>query len=117
MLLIGNDCITDDEARTQMAIWYGIETGPIASRSLAHILRGTHLHIFFQHQPRSIVAAPLIMGNDIRNISATQRAILLNKDAIAVNQDSLGQQGMLEHGVSTSTTPPTVYFYRTAILK
>lgn len=22
MLLIGNDCITDDEARTQMAIWY-----------------------------------------------------------------------------------------------
>ncbi|EDQ85367.1 uncharacterized protein MONBRDRAFT_38878 [Monosiga brevicollis MX1] len=52
MLLIGNDCINADEARTQMAIW-------------------------------SIVAAPLIMGNDVRNISAEHRNILLNKDAIA----------------------------------
>ncbi|EGD81210.1 hypothetical protein PTSG_13159 [Salpingoeca rosetta] len=62
MLLIGNDCITDDQARTQMAIW-------------------------------SIVAAPLIMGNDVRNITASTRAILLNRDAIAVNQDPLGQAG------------------------
>lgn len=62
MLLIGNDCITDDQARTQMAIW-------------------------------SLVAAPLIMGNDVRNISDSTRAILLNKDAIAINQDSLGKQG------------------------
>jgi len=63
MLLIGNDCITDDEARTQMAIW-------------------------------SIVAAPLIMGNDLRNVTASQRAILQNKEAIAVDQDSLGKQGL-----------------------
>lgn len=62
MLLIGNDCITDDEARTQMAIW-------------------------------SISAAPLIMGNDIRSIGASQRAILLNKDAIAVDQDPAGIMG------------------------
>eukprot|EP01116_Phalansterium_solitarium_P006573 TRINITY_DN188_c0_g1_i1.p1 TRINITY_DN188_c0_g1~~TRINITY_DN188_c0_g1_i1.p1 ORF type:complete len:422 (+),score=159.08 TRINITY_DN188_c0_g1_i1:105-1370(+) len=62
-LLIGNTCITDDEARTQMAIW-------------------------------SIIAAPLIMGNDMRNVSATSKAILFNKEAIAVNQDPLGRQGL-----------------------
>ncbi len=31
-------------------------------------------------------AAPLIMGNDLRTVSPTQQAILLNKDAIRVNQ-------------------------------
>lgn len=71
MLLIGNDCITDDEARTQMAIW-------------------------------SIVAAPLIMGNDARNVSQSQKAILLNSDAIAVNQDPQGEQGRCYWLYSTS---------------
>eukprot|EP00456_Euglypha_rotunda_P009189 TRINITY_DN11977_c0_g1_i26.p1 TRINITY_DN11977_c0_g1~~TRINITY_DN11977_c0_g1_i26.p1 ORF type:complete len:424 (-),score=57.84 TRINITY_DN11977_c0_g1_i26:99-1370(-) len=63
MLLIGNDCINDDEARTQMAIW-------------------------------SILAAPLIMGNDLRNVVASHKPILLNKEAIAVDQDSLGKAGV-----------------------
>ena len=68
MLLIGNDCITDDEARTQMAIW-------------------------------SISAAPLIMGNDLRNVTPGGKAILLNKYAISVNQDPLGMMG---HRVSVN---------------
>lgn len=63
MLLVGNSCISDDEARTQMAIW-------------------------------SIVAAPLIMGNDLRNITASAKAILLNSEAIAVDQDPLGEMGI-----------------------
>lgn len=63
MLLIGNTCISDDEARTQMSIW-------------------------------SIVAAPLIMGNDLRTVSNSTQAILLNTEAIAVNQDSRGLQGL-----------------------
>ncbi len=40
-----------------------------------------------------ILAAPLIAGNDIRSISAETRAILTNKDLIAVDQDPLGVQG------------------------
>lgn len=63
MLLIGNDCISDIEAETQMAMW-------------------------------SLFAAPLIMGNDLRNVSAAAKAILLNPDAIAINQDPLVQQGL-----------------------
>lgn len=62
MLLIGNNCISEDEERTQLAIW-------------------------------SIIASPLIMGNDMRNVSDASRAILTNTAAIAVNQDPLGQMG------------------------
>lgn len=54
MLLIGNDCITDDEGRTQLAIW-------------------------------SIMAAPLIMGNDVRNISANATATLTNAEVLFCN--------------------------------
>eukprot|EP00036_Acanthoecidae_sp_10tr_P014341 CAMPEP_0206294606 /NCGR_PEP_ID=MMETSP0106_2-20121207/4745_1 /ASSEMBLY_ACC=CAM_ASM_000206 /TAXON_ID=81532 /ORGANISM="Acanthoeca-like sp., Strain 10tr" /LENGTH=538 /DNA_ID=CAMNT_0053725249 /DNA_START=20 /DNA_END=1634 /DNA_ORIENTATION=+ len=63
MLLAGNDCITDDEARTQLSVW-------------------------------SILAAPLIMGNDLRKISASATAILTNKEVIAVDQDVLGRAGI-----------------------
>jgi len=35
-------------------------------------------------------AAPLIAGNDVRNMSATIQGILTNKDAIAIDQDTLG---------------------------
>ena len=41
----------------------------------------------------SISAAPLIMGNDVRNVSAESRAILVNPEAIAVDQDMLGKMG------------------------
>jgi hypothetical protein len=38
-------------------------------------------------------AAPLMMSTDLRTISNESRAILLNSDIIAVNQDPLGRQG------------------------
>jgi alpha-galactosidase len=41
----------------------------------------------------AIMAAPLIAGNDVANMSPATRDILLNRDVIAVNQDTLGQQG------------------------
>ena len=63
MLLIGAKCVSENEERTQMAIW-------------------------------SISAAPLIMGNDLRAVPSASREILLNQDAIAVNQDALGQMGI-----------------------
>jgi alpha-galactosidase len=40
-----------------------------------------------------IMAAPIIMGNDIRNMNQVTKDILLNKEIIAVNQDSAGIQG------------------------
>jgi alpha-galactosidase len=41
----------------------------------------------------AILAAPLIAGNDVRTMSEDTKNILLNKEVIAVDQDSLGQQG------------------------
>ena len=41
----------------------------------------------------AIMASPLITGNDLSSMSAATKAILTNKEAIAINQDSLGKQG------------------------
>lgn len=43
----------------------------------------------------AIMAAPLIAGNDVRTMAAETKAILLNPEVIAVDQDSLGKQGIL----------------------
>ena len=41
-----------------------------------------------------MMAAPLILGNDLRNITEESLAIITNKDMIAVDQDPLGIQGL-----------------------
>lgn len=40
-----------------------------------------------------ILAAPLMAGNDVRNMSDEVRDILTNKEVIAINKDLLGKQG------------------------
>ncbi|XP_014684049.1 alpha-galactosidase A isoform X1 [Equus asinus] len=41
----------------------------------------------------AIMAAPLFMSNDLRQISPQAKALLQDKDVIAINQDPLGKQG------------------------
>ncbi len=41
----------------------------------------------------ALLAAPLLAGNDIANMSADTKSILLNKEVIAVDQDPMGIQG------------------------
>jgi alpha-galactosidase len=41
----------------------------------------------------AILAAPLIAGNDLRQMSAATRATLTNREVIAVDQDALGIEG------------------------
>ena len=41
----------------------------------------------------AMLAAPLLAGNDLPNMKPEIKAILTNKDVIAVNQDKLGKQG------------------------
>ena len=62
MLIIGNFALSEDESKTQMALW-------------------------------SIMAAPLLMSNDLRKIVQWQKDILLNEEVIAVDQDVLGKMG------------------------
>jgi hypothetical protein len=72
-LLVGAGCLTEDEERSQMAIW-------------------------------AIIAAPLIAGNDPRNISAASKAILTNAFAIAVDQDPMGKMGGRLEASANATT-------------
>jgi len=41
----------------------------------------------------AMLAAPLLAGNDLTKMSPDAKSILMNKDVIAVDQDSLGKQG------------------------
>ena len=40
-----------------------------------------------------MLAAPLLAGNDLRQMTPETLAILTNRDVIAVDQDKLGKQG------------------------
>ena len=41
-----------------------------------------------------MLASPLIAGNDIQNMTPETKSILMNKELIAINQDSLGRQAI-----------------------
>jgi len=41
-----------------------------------------------------MLAAPLIAGNDLASMTPETKSILMNKEIIAVNQDTLGRQGV-----------------------
>jgi len=43
----------------------------------------------------AIMAAPLMAGHDVRTMSPATKEILTNREVIAVDQDSLGKQGIL----------------------
>ena len=45
----------------------------------------------------SILAAPLLAGNDLRDMKPEIHDILTNKEVIAVNQDAMGRQGRRVH--------------------
>merc|ERR1719203_412762 len=55
----------------------------------------------------AISASPLIMGNDLRKVSEESKAILPNKEAVAVSQDPLGKMGR-RHPSFTSESPVQV---------
>jgi hypothetical protein len=59
----------------------------IGNFGLSHEQERTQMAIW------SVMASPLIMSVDLRNIRAEAKALLLNKYAIAINQDALGIQG------------------------
>lgn len=42
----------------------------------------------------SMLAAPLILGNDIRSMSPETKEIIMNREVIALNQDTTGIQGL-----------------------
>ena len=68
--------------------WHDPDMLIIGGNCITNIEEETQMAIW------SIMAAPLIMGNDLRKVTTDSKEILLNKAAIAVNQDPLGQMGV-----------------------
>lgn len=67
----------------------------------------------------AMLAAPLIAGNDVRNMTPATREILTNRDVIAVDQDALGIQGYpykKEDGVEIWFKPLADHAWAVAIL-
>ena len=52
-----------------------------------------------------MLAAPLLAGNDLRNMTPATKAILTNRAVIGIDQDPLGQQGYRVGPVRSSFTP------------
>lgn len=56
----------------------------------------------------AILAAPLLMSTDLKNIRPEFRDILLNRHVIAVNQDKLGIQGLRIRNDKQIEVNPTI---------
>ena len=68
--------------------WHDMDTILAGNGCLTHDEERTQMAMW------SISASPMILGNDMRNISAESLAIILNAEAISVSQDPLGQMGI-----------------------
>ena len=87
MLEIGNRDMTDEDFAAHRSDLGGIT----ASAQRAHMTDTeyrTHMSLW------ALSAAPLLAGNDLRKMSEATRAILLNKEVIAIDQDPLGKQAV-----------------------
>lgn len=67
--------------------WNDPDMMEVGNKGLTVAESRTHFGIW------SLLAAPLIAGNDVRTMTPEIVEILTNREVIAVNQDKLGQQG------------------------
>ena len=67
--------------------WNDPDMLEIGNGGMSEIEYRTHMSLW------SLLAAPLLAGNDLRDVSPGILEILTNKEVIAVDQDELGKQG------------------------
>jgi len=67
--------------------WNDPDMLEIGNGGMNEIEYQTHMSLW------SILAAPLLAGNDLRNVSPSILAILANREVIAIDQDKEGKQG------------------------
>jgi alpha-galactosidase len=67
--------------------WNDPDMLEIGNGDMTDVEYRTHMSLW------SMLAAPLLAGNDIRDMTPDTKEILLNREVIAIDQDSLGKQG------------------------
>jgi len=89
MSSIGFDKQTGHEQYAGPGHWNDPDMLEIGNGGMNRFEYETHMSLW------AMLAAPLLAGNDLRSMDDATRDILTNKEVIAVDQDSLGQQGRL----------------------
>ncbi len=87
MARIGFDQQMGREAYANPGHWNDPDMLEIGNGGMTDIEYQTHMSLW------SILAAPLLAGNDIRSMTDSTKAILTNKEVIAIDQDKAGVQG------------------------
>ena len=79
--------MADNAQFTRPGWWLDPDMLEVGNGGMSSIEYRTHLSLW------AMIGAPLIAGNDLREMSPEIRAILTNKDVIAVDQDKAGKGG------------------------
>jgi alpha-galactosidase len=66
--------------------WNDPDMLEIGNGGMSDVEYRTHMSLW------ALLAAPLLAGNDVRDMSAETRNILMNREVIAIDQDPLGRQ-------------------------
>jgi alpha-galactosidase len=66
--------------------WNDPDMLEVGNGGMTQVEYKTHMSLW------ALLAAPLLAGNDVRQMSEATKAVLLNREVIAVDQDKLGQQ-------------------------
>eukprot|EP01111_Echinosteliopsis_oligospora_P011322 TRINITY_DN3711_c0_g1_i1.p1 TRINITY_DN3711_c0_g1~~TRINITY_DN3711_c0_g1_i1.p1 ORF type:complete len:408 (-),score=106.69 TRINITY_DN3711_c0_g1_i1:33-1235(-) len=78
---------TDFLTNSGISHWNDPDMLEVGNGNLTYEESKTHFSLW------AVMAAPLIAGNDLRNMTSDTLSILTNKEVIAVDQDPLGIQG------------------------
>ena len=87
MSTIGFDKQLGHEKYAEPGHWNDPDMLEIGNGGMSATEYRTHMSLW------AMLAAPLLAGNDLRDMSDATRQILLNKEVIAIDQDKLGRQG------------------------
>jgi alpha-galactosidase len=87
MTTIGFDKQTGHEKYAEPGHWNDPDMLEIGNGGMTGPEYRTHMTLW------AMLAAPLLAGNDLRDMSPATKEILMNKEVIAIDQDKLGRQG------------------------
>ena len=87
MSTIGFDKQTNLEKYAGPGHWNDPDMLEVGNGGMTNVEYQTHMSLW------AMLSAPLLAGNDLRNMTPQIRDILTNKEVIAIDQDKLGDQG------------------------
>ena len=87
MSTIGFDKQTTLEKYAGPGHWNDPDMLEVGNGGMTNVEYQTHMSLW------AMLSAPLLAGNDLRNMTPAIHDILTNKEVIAINQDKLGDQG------------------------